>query len=341
MTIRKNSIVVLKGDDGEWSETNFRVEDVDGRKVTMRSLGNYTTTKADVDDLALHYQVDTFETGDIVRVRREYAHRYGEVDGGNELTVVYQKWNNPPTTVVENICGDEFSILNERVYLVKPAKSFKEGDRVVVDLDLAKKYDHEDATKYWEDAGVLVLTEDSGSRSVKYTSHVRYEDKEGHRTNNVPTRWLKLYEEPAKRAVGDTIKVADIKVGDKVKASYTFAGCQFELTGPVSGTYDLGAGYTVSLGNDVFLSESKETVFILLEEAPEPVDKNLQRLLDAEIGDIAHGTYAGDYYWKKVGDDEWTMVDDSVIYAAEQVFEEMFKIKYGELHLYRKVEDVN
>lgn len=343
MTIRKNSIVVLKHDDGEWSETNYRVEDVDGRSIRVRSLHTYILTTEDVGNLALRYQTDTFDRGDTVRVRKEYAGRYSEVDGANELTVVDQKSGNVPTAVVVNNYGDQFGILNERLYLVRPAKAFKTGDRVVVDLALAEKYDYDGMAEYWENAGVMVLTEDSGSRAVKYTSHVKYE-KNDH-TNNVPTRWLKLYVEPAKRVVGGAIKADDIKVGDKISVSQTLHGIDHVMTGVVGDKetrHDGGSASIVSSGGGVFPYESRGAVYILLEEAPEPVDENLQRLLDAEVGEIAHSTYAHEY-WKKVGDDEWTLLelDSNFVRDTEHVFGTFFKLKYGTLEIYRKVEDAN
>lgn len=340
MTIRKNSIVVrMDGDD--WSETRFRVEDVDGRKVTMRSLDDYMLTLGSTDDLAVRYQVDTFERGDIVRVRREYADRYSEADGANELTVTDQKSGNVPTTVVVNNCGDQFGILNERLYLVRPGKGFKEGDRVVVDLDLAKKFDYDGISDYWGSVGVMTLTEDSGSRSVKYTSHVEFDDND--QTNNVPTRWLKLYEEPAKRVVGETIKAEDIKVGDKVKATDTVFGLLRELTGVVA-EVSTTCGFTLlhTANRTAFPTESSGAVYTLLEEASEPVDENLQRLLDAEIGDIAHSTYAHEY-WKKVDDDAWRLLelDTNMVRTTDHVFNMFYKLKYGTLEIYRMVEDAN
>lgn len=341
MTIRRNSIVAVMDGD-EWSETNYRVEEVEGNSVRVRSLDTYMPTMEALDNLTLCYQADTFERGDTVRVRMEYADRYNETDGANTLTVVRQKSGNTPTTVVRNNNGDEFSILNERIHLVRPAKSFKAGDRVVIDPDLMEKFDNDGLSMYWENVGVMVLTEDSGSRVHATTSHFRYE-KDGS-TNNVPTRWLKLYEEPAKRVVGGVIKVADIKVGDKIKASDTVWGLLREVTGVVAG---ISCSYGVTIlrteDNGIFPHESNGAVFTLLEEAPEPVDENLQRLLDAEIGDIAHGTYAAEY-WKKVGDDEWRLLElDSglAVRTTEHVFAMFHEIKYGELHIFKKVEDAN
>lgn len=340
MVIRKGSIVVHR-DSESWDDTNFRVEDVDGHTATLRNLETYAVTKENVDELAVLYQTDTFDAGDIVRVRRDYADQYNEADGGNELTVVTQYTGNAPTTRVENNCGERFNVLTERIHLVRPGKSFKAGDRVVVDLDLAKKYGNDGIAHYWRDTGVLVLTEDSGSRAIKITSHVRNENDEFN-TNNVPTRWLKPYVEPAKRVVGETVKVADVKVGDKVKGTFTVGGLLYEVTGVVAETEShYGVPMLNTKDGALFPEESRGAVFTLLEEAPEPVDENLQRLLDAEVGDIAHGTYSGDYYWKKVGEDEWKMLDDRHLYDTESVFYELFKVKYGELHIYRKVESDN
>lgn len=342
MTVRKGSIVVHSDSEG-WEETNFRVEDVDGHTATVRSLVDYMVAKEDVGNLVVRYQTDTFDTGDIVRVRREYAGQYNEADGGNELTVVAQFTpRGVPTTHVENNCGERFNILNERIHLVRPGKSFKAGDRVIVDLDLAKKYDNDGIPAYWRDIGPLVLTEDSGSRAVQTTSHVRFENDESN-TNNVPTRWLKLYEEPAKRVVGETIKVEDVKVGDTIRATYTAGGLIVTLEGKVGSNVSYNGGeHVVTVdGGGAFPKSALNPVFILVEEAPEPVDENLQRLLDAEVGDVAYGTYANEY-WKKTGDDEWQMIDGCRMFrTTNQLFESFYKLKYGTLEIYRKVEDAN
>jgi hypothetical protein len=97
-----------------------------------------------------------------------------------------------------------------------------------------------------------------------------------------------------------------------------------------------------AVGGARFPLQILDTVYTLLEEAPEPVDENLQRLLDAEIGDIAHSTYA-DEYWKKVGDDAWQKLHEGFGWTrtAEQVFGSFYKLKYGELFIYRKVNDAD
>jgi len=339
MTIRKNSIVIRKDSEG-YSGTHFRVENVDDDNAVVRDLETYQVTVKDIHELEVLYQVDPFEPGDIVRVRGEYVSHYNEADGCNELKVVSQKTGQPPTTVVENNCGTQFAILTERIFLVRPAVGFKAGDKVVIDFDRAKTYSGEGILGYWTNAGVMTLTEDSGSRYVQTTSNVQYES-DSKENNNVPTRWLKLYVEPAKRVVGETIKTIDIKVGDKIKASYTVSGLLSEFTGTVGNIYDIYGGKTIRAeGGGVFPFESKGAVFTLLEEAPEPVDENLQRLLDAEIGEIAYGTYANEY-WIKVGDDEWQMIDGGRIRTTDEVFGYLYKLKYGKLEIYRKVESDN
>lgn len=342
MTIRKGSIVVYR-DCQEWDGPNFRVVDIDGPKVWLRDLSTYLLLEEDSEKMKVRYQTDSFDPGDTVRVRKEYRDKYNEVDGQNELTVVAQFEGNVPTSTVRNNNGEQFNILNERLCLDRPAKSFKTGDRVVVDLELAEKYGNDGIAHFWQNAGVLVLTEDSGSHLIPTTSHVRYENGST-LTNNVPTRWLKRYEAPTKRVVGETIKVEDLKVGDKISVSQTIAGIHHVMTGVVGDkekSFGSISPTIVSEGGGVFAYESRGAVYTLLEEAPEPVDENLQRLLDAEVGDIAHGTYAGDYYWKKVGEDEWKMLDDRHIYDTQAVFEELFKVKYGTLEFYRKVEDAD
>lgn len=349
MVVKEGSIVIQISDDKQ-VRTNFRVEKLEGGYATIRSLSSYLLTQDHVDNLSVLYQTDYFDAGDTVRVREEYVDKYSEADGGNDLTVVVDSYvhGRVSTTAVANNEGEEFNLLTDRLYLVKPVKSFKAGDRVVVDPDLAKKYGDEDNYVFWASAGVLVLTEDSGSRKYKTTSHVKYETN-GY-TNNVPTRWLKPYEEPAKRVVGETIKVADVKVGDKVKASYTMGGLLSEFTGVVASTVKLTNEVSVHAKDDdgafgsAFPYESRGAVFTLLEEAPEPVDENLQRLLDAEIGDIAFGTYA-DEYWKKLGEDQWRLIRDedsqAMIRNSEGVFGALYKLKYGELHFYKKVKDAD
>lgn len=345
MAVRTDSIVLLRDGD-DWCVSKYRVEEVDGSTARVRNLDSFLVSIEFLDDLRVLYQVDTFDPGDTVRIHEDYADRYNEADGENDLTVVLQNANKIPTTMVENNSGIRFNVLNERLYLVKPAKAFKAGDKVVVDRDLSKKYDNDGTYDYWSDAGVLVLTEDSGSRYVKTTSNVRRE-KDG-RSVNVPTRWLKLYEEPAKRVVGETIKAEDIKVGDKVKASFEMGGLLYEFTGVVASTLKLTNEISVHAKDDdgafgsAFPRESRGAVYTLLEEAPEPVDENLQRLLDAEVGDIAHSTYAHEY-WKKVGDDEWMLLELDAGFArtTAHVFGSFYKMKYGTLVFYRKVEDAD
>jgi len=342
MEIRKNSIVARKEWD-DWSVANYRVEAVQGSIATVRNLETYMIRKESVDNLRVRYQVDTFDQGDTVRVRREYADRYNEVDGANELTVVKQNGGGTPATVVKNNNGEEFKILTERLHLVRPGKKFKAGDRVVVDPDLMKKYVNDGVPFYWENVGVLVLTEDSGSRAVKTTSHVGYEKQDG-MTNNVPTRWLKLYEEPAKRVVGKPVQARDILVGDTIRATYVAGGMNVTLEGKVRSniSYNGGEPNITAEGGGLFPKSALDPVYILVEEAPEPVDENLQRLLDAEIGDIAHGTYAHEY-WKKVGDDEWMLLelDAGFVRTTDHVFGSFYKLKYGTLEFYRKVEDAD
>jgi hypothetical protein len=343
MTIRKGSIVLTSiGKEGE--DTNFRVEDTNGRMLSVRSLKSFHIYRVHEDSAELLYQTDTFAPGDTVRVSSIYVDQYNETDGGNDLTVVTQFTGNVLTSRVKNNCGEEFTILNERLHLVRPGKGFKKGDRVVIDKDLAKQYSNDGLVRYWNDGDVLTLTEDSGSRYVQTTSHVRTNDDKDS-GNNIPTRWLKLYEEPVKRVVGETIKAEDIKVGDKVKASYTAKGMLYEITGVVEKTYS-GFGdespTVVAVGGGVFPYEGRGSVYTLLEEAPEPVNENLQRLLDAEVGVIAHGTYA-DEYWKKMGDDEWSLLelDSNFIRTTDHVFDALCKIKYGTLEIYKKVEDAD
>jgi hypothetical protein len=341
MGFRKGD-TVLRNDGGEWGEDRYRVEAVVGSYVSIRNLTTSMQCKEHVDELRMLYGADTFQKGDIVRVRDEYQDRYSEVDGYNDLTVVTGTNSTfPSTTRVANENGDEFNVLTERLDLHRPAVSFKAGDRVVVDLDLAKKYSNDGTYSHGQDSGIMVLTEDSGSRYVQTTSHVRYENNDPKGSHNVPTRWLKPYEEPAKRVVGESIKFEDIKVGDKIKSAYTSAGLLREYTGVVLETYNHYGTFIVrALGGAVFPYESG-VVFTLLEEAPEPVDENLQRLLDAEIGDVAYGTYANEY-WKKTGDDEWQMIDGGrLIRTADEVFGSLYSLKYGTLEIYRKVEDAN
>lgn len=343
MTIRPNTIVIRKDSEG-YNGTSFRVEDVGGDTATLRSLDNYLLLEENVDDLEVRYYVDPFEPGDTVRVRPEYVDKYSESEGGNDLTVVtHFTTSRTPTTRVKTHFGEEFTILTERLLLVRPALSFKAGDRVVIDLDRANKFGGDGIAKYWQNAGVLRLTEDSGSRCVQTTSHVQYEDREEGYTNNVPTRWLKLYVEPEKRVVGQTIKAKDIKAGDKIKATFTQSGILCEYTGVVEKTVELYSDISLAaVGGGSFPFESRGAVYTLLEEAPEPVNENLQKLLDAEIGDIAFGTYANEY-WKKTGEDEWALLgsDGSWLRTTLTVFGSLYKLKYGELHIYRKVEDAD
>lgn len=339
MTIRKGSIV-LRTDGDEWENETFRVEDVNEAVASLRSLKSFRTYRTSTRNVEVLRQTDTFDPGDVVCVLNEFANQYNETDG-NDLTVVIQYTGNILTSRVKNNAGEVFNILNERLRIVRPGKGFKKGDRVVVDLDLAKQYSNDGLVQHWNGVGVLTLTEDSGSRYVQTTSHVREEgDKYG--GNNVPTRWLKLYEEPANRVVGETIKAKDIKVGDKVKASQTLSGMLSEFTGVVDDRYTgFADSYptVVAVGGGVFPYEGRGAVYTLLEEAPEPVDENLQRLLDAEIGDIAFGTYA-DEYWKKMGDDEWSLLelDSNFIRTTDHVFNVFHKLKYGTLEIYKKAE---
>lgn len=341
MTIRTGSILGRVDGFGYDADGGaYRVESVDGKNGVIRDLATFLLSTESLDKFRVRYQTDYFDKGDTVKVRREYADRYNEVDGGNPLIAVYTNTaGRVPITTVENNNGDQFSILTERLHLVEPAKQFKAGDRVRVDPNLAAKYDNDGIVYYWRDEGILTLTEDSGSRPVKTTSHVSYDNKVGH-SNNVPTRWLKLAEEPAKRVVGEAIKAADVKVGDKVKAVYTKTGILAEFTGTVGGKNNRFGGETVvAVGGGIFPYESMGAVFTLLEEAPEPVDENLQRLLDAEIGDIAHGTYANEY-WQNIGDDEWVSIGDTAfIRTADEVFGSLYKLKYGTLEIYKKVEE--
>jgi len=343
MGIKEGSIVV-RITDSEGELTKFRVEKVDGGYATMRSLKDYMLATDHIDNLALRYQTDYFDVGDTVRIREDYVNKYNEADGGNDLTVVANSNTSgrTSTTAVANNNGDDFTVLSERLYLVKPAKSFKAGDRVVVDPDLARKYDNDSIFHHVSNVGVLVMTEDSGSRAVQTTSHVEYE-KDGF-TNNIPTRWLKLYEEPAKRVVGEPIRPNDVVVGDTLRATYSHMGMSVTSEGAVSHIEKMSDGTQVLYvdGGARFPLPGLGTTYILVEEAPEPVDENLQRLLDAEIGDIAHGTYAHEY-WKKVGDDEWMLLelDAGLIRTTDHVFGSFYKLKYGTLVFYRKVEDAD
>lgn len=340
MTVKEGAIVVRISDQ-KATPTNYRVESVDGRTATIRSLADYSLTEDHVDELRVRYYTDYFDFGDTVRVRKEYADQYNEAEGGNDLTVIANSNTSGrvSTTQVADNNGEEFNILSERLHLVKPAKSFKAGDRVVVDLDLANKYGNDGLAEYLGNVGVLTLTEDSGSRALKLTSHVRYED-DTKETNNVPTRWLKLYEEPAKRVVGEAIKAEDVKEGDTISSEYEKDGLKVEVSGVVGRVVNYGGGVSYLATEKGGVIKTADAKLTLLEEAPDPVDENLQRLLDAEVGDIAFGTYAAEY-WIKVGDDEWQYIVGGQIRTTNDVFSSLYKLRYGTLEIYRKVEDAD
>jgi hypothetical protein len=316
------------------------VEDVGNVRATVRDLDNYMRWDYPLDELEILYQVDPFEPGDIVRVRGQYANKYSEVEGLNDLEVVtHYTDRTAPTTRVKDNCGEEFTILTERIYLKRPAAAFKAGDRVVIDFDRAKKFGGDGLIEYLRNEGVMVLTEDSGSRYIKTTSHVRYEGRGEKESSNVPTRWLKLYEEPAKRVVGESIKVDDVKEGDTVRSEYAHAGLKVEVSGVVGRVVNYGNGVAYLSTEEGGVIKTSEATLTLLEEAPEPVDENLQRLLDAEVGTIVYGTYE-DEYWRKTSKDHWQEIGGrGRLGDTEGVFESLSKIKYGRLEIHKKVND--
>lgn len=338
MTIRENTIVFRK--DSGWSGTSFRVEKVSGTTAILRNLVNYQRRDVPINELEVRYQVGPFDRGDVVRVREEFRGIYNEADGLNDLTVIFQSVSGRvPICTVENNNGVTFNIVNERIELYRPAKAFKKGDKVVVDLDLAAKYSDDGTVSEWDKSGkVLELTEDSGSRYVKTTSNVK--EVNGWHNRNVPTRWLKPYEEPAKRVVGETIRVEDVKEGDTISSEYEMNGLKVKVSGVVGRVVNYGNGVSYFYTENGGVIKSLEATLTLLEEAPAPVDENLQRLLDAKVGTIVCGTYSGEY-WKKTDEDEWHRLNTGTDGTSEEVFDSLFRVKYGVLEFFERVEDAD